>query len=171
MKLLNKIRLSAMLILSAYVMYAQGNAKGNDHKIIDSNPIHTISGNGILNVGTNGKLSFSGAESNSDFEMTDSAIKAKKDGIYRFTLNTNLATTERKQKDLSYYVNLNGKEAFSKNQRDFPSNGEFYFQIQLKANDLITFNVKGSEEINSAKLQNTLKVEFTDPQLMRTEEE
>lgn len=48
--------------------------------------------------------------------------------------------------------------------------GEFYFQIQLKANDLIAFNVKGNDEIDTAKLQNSLKIQFTDPNLIKHEE-
>lgn len=171
MKLLNKIRFSAIFLLSTYVIYAQGSSsKNHDHKITDSNPVYIITGNGISNAGSSEMLSFSGVQNNNEIELTDNAIKVKKDGIYRFTLNTNLGTAERKQKEVSYHVILNGKESFNKNQRNLPSNGEFYFQIQLKANDMIAFNVKGNEEIDATKIMSNLKIQFTDPSLIKSEE-
>ncbi|MCX8525316.1 hypothetical protein OF897_15465 [Chryseobacterium formosus] len=168
MILLKKITFLSTLFLSTYMLFAQGKSSHEDHKIIDSNPIYTITGNGISNSGTQEKLFFS-TQNNSEIEVLDNTVKVKKDGIYRFTLSTNLNAAERKQKDISYYVSLNGKESFNKNQRNIPANGEYYFQIQLKANDLIAFNVKGNEEINN-NLQNTLKIQFTDPKLIKTED-
>lgn len=168
MILLKKITFLSTLFLSTYMLFAQGKSNYEDHKIIDSNPIYTISGNGISNLGTQEKLSFS-TQNNSEIEVLDNTVKVKKDGIYRFTLSTNLNAAERKQKDIGYYVSLNGKESFNKNQRNIPANGEYYFQIQLKANDLIAFNVKGNEEINN-NLQNTLKIQFTDPTLIKIED-
>lgn len=170
MTLLNKIRFLAVFILSIYLIHAQGSNENHDHKVTDSNPIYIISGNGILNTVSGEKLSFSGAQSNNEIELTENAVKVKKDGVYRFTLNTNLSAAERKQKEISYYVILNNKESFNKHQRNLPSNGEFYFQIQLKANDVIAFNVRGNEEIDAAKLQNNLKIQFTDPKLIKIEE-
>ena len=170
MILLKKITFLSTLFLSTIVIYSQGKSSHEDHKIIDSNPVYTITGNGISNSNAQEKLSFSTSQNNSEIEVTDSSVKVKKDGIYRFTFNTNLNATERKQKDISYYVSLNGKEVFNKNQRNIPANGEYYFQIQLKANDLIAFNIKGNEEVSKDRLQNTLKIQFTDPKLIKDEE-
>ena len=100
----------------------------------------------------NEELAYSLAKKYVSIHVYNNIAKVKKDGIYRFTLNTNLNATERKQKDVSYYVNLNGKEAFSKNQRNIPSNGEYYFQIQLKANDSVAFNIKASQELHTEEL-------------------
>ncbi len=169
MRLLKKITLSSALLFSVCSIYAQEKSSHEDHKVIDSNPVYTITGNGISTTKAQQRLAFSGSQNNSEIEITDNSVKVKKDGIYRFTLNTNLNATERKQKDVSYYVNLNGKEAFSKNQRNIPSNGEYYFQIQLKANDSVAFNIKASQELHTESLQNTLKIQFADPNLIKIE--
>ena len=171
MTILNKITSLSALFFSAYLMYAQEKNSHEDHKITDSNPVYTITGNGISTSQVQEKLSFSSSQNNSEIEVSDNSVKVKKEGIYRFTLSTNLNATERKQKDISYYVSLNGKEVFNKNQRYIPANGEYYFQIQLKANDSIAFNVKGNEEIDTTKLQNNLKIQFADPQLIKIEDQ
>lgn len=133
MTLLHKIRFLAVLLLSICLMHAQGSDKNHDHKITDSNPIYTISGSGISNTGSGEKLSFSGGQSNNEIELTENAVKVKKDGVYRFTLNTNLSAAERKQKEISYYVILNNKESFNKHQRNLPSNGGVLFSDPVKS--------------------------------------
>jgi len=170
MQILKKIISLSTLFFSTYVLYAQGKSSHDDHKIIDSNPVYNITGKGFSTSQAQEMLSFSGSQNNSEIEIYDNAVKVKKDGIYRFTLNTNLNATERKQNNISYYVSLNGKEAFSKNQRDLPANGEYYFQIQLKANDSIAFNIKGNEQLQKGNLQNTLKIQFADPKLIKMED-
>ena len=170
MILLKKITLLSTLLFSTYMVYAQGKSSHQDHKVIDSNPVYTITGNGVSSSNAQEKLSFSTSQNNSEIEVTDSSVKVKKDGVYRFTFNTGLNANERKQNDISYFVIYNGKEVFGKNQRNLPANGEYHFQIQLKANDLIAFNIKGNDEILKSRLQNTLKVQFTDPNLIKIEE-
>ncbi|KFE97507.1 hypothetical protein IX39_19700 [Chryseobacterium formosense] len=171
MQILKKITFLSAMFFSTYLMYAQGKSSHKDHKIIDSNPVYIITGNGISTSQAQEKLSFSGSQNNSEIEISDNAVKVKKNGIYRFTLNTNLNATERKENNISYYVSLNGKEAFSKNQHNIPANGEYYFQIQLKANDSIAFNIRGNGELRKESLQNTLKIQFADPKLIKIEEE
>lgn len=172
MKKINLI-LNCVYIICAFIIssmaYGQENESHN-HEIIDKNPIYLIKGNGFeKNDEGKNRIRFSkmiiDGDNLDEVSLNNSEFTVNKDGIYKINLSSNLTEEEIQNKLAHYSVNINGKEAFGSHY-NFPTTGEYEFQIQLKKGDKISFNIYREQDYLEKTLATTLKVRFTDPELI-----
>ncbi|MFP3835599.1 hypothetical protein [Chryseobacterium sp. SIMBA_028] len=137
--------------------------------IVDGNPIYSVEGTGYIDSETKKRMVFSNltVEGNNQDEISlnDNEIKVKKEGIYRITLGSEVNKTLESGKYINYFINLNGKPAFQSELGMLSSQGIYSFQIQLKKDDLLSFDITDHEALNPT-FKNTMSIRFTDPKLI-----
>ncbi|MGU3376988.1 hypothetical protein [Chryseobacterium sp. M5A1_1a] len=138
--------------------------------IVDGNPIYSVEGIGYIDSETKKRMVFSTltVEGNNQNEVSlnNNEITVKKDGIYRITLISEVNKTLESGKHINYFINLNGKLAFQSEQGMLSSQGMYSFQIQLKKDDLLSFDIEDQQMLNPA-WKNNLSIRFTDPKLIK----
>ncbi|MFD2034652.1 hypothetical protein ACFSKL_07630 [Belliella marina] len=133
----------------------------------DNNPVRVMEGKGYnsLEDGVRNQMRFSGT-GGTEVSLRDNEVIVHKTGVYKISVSTDIDKDDIIQKRVNYEVVVNGKEAFQTNSHTFPSTGVYSFQVQLKENDRLCFNlVKIMDEEDNIS-QNKLTVQFTDPALI-----
>ena len=171
-KLLVNVFCLSLMTMSSIIAFGQKNelhqhSESCSHKIIDNNPVHVFEGKGYnrLEDGIRNQMRFSGTVT-SEVSLNNNEITVHKAGVYKISVSTDIDREDIIQKRVNYEIVINGKEAFQTNSHTFPSTGVYSFQVQLKENDRLCFNlVKITDEEDNVS-QNRLTVQFTDPSLI-----
>lgn len=151
------------LVLFFNSLYSQVNNEG----IIDQNTVYTFEGKDYNETDFKKEMIFSEITMNGpDTEgnvLNNNKITVGKDGIYRITLHSYLP--EEEVEEMIYVINLNSKEAFQ--AKPLNKSGEYYFQIQLKKGDILSFDIIKGIETVTKDIHNVLKMQFLDPDLIK----
>lgn len=141
----------------------------HNEDIVDGNPIYSVEGTGYIDSETKKRMVFSNlaVEGNNQDEISlnDNEVKVKKEGIYRITLGSEVNKTLESRKHINYFININGKPAFQSEVGMLSSQGIYSFQIQLKKDDILSFDIADHETINQT-WKNNMSIRFTDPRLI-----
>ncbi|WP_314244568.1 hypothetical protein [Empedobacter tilapiae] len=163
-QIFERFKLSLLfLVLFFNSLYSQVYNEG----IVDENTVYTFEGEDYNEIESKKEMIFSEIKINgSDTEgnvLNNNKITVGKEGIYRITLLSNLPQEE--VKEMSYVINLNSKEAFQAKPLD--KSGKYYFQIQLKKGDSLSFDVIKGIETGKKGIRNRLEMQFLDPDLIK----
>ncbi|SDG38728.1 hypothetical protein SAMN05421825_3220 [Epilithonimonas hungarica] len=136
---------------------------------IDKNPVYSIEGTGYQESGSKRQIIFSNlnieGDNKNEITLNNNEITVKKDGIYRIGLSSEINKGVEKEQQLKYSIHLNNKEAFQSEKGALSLEGKYYFQIQLKSGDTLSFDVL-SDKVLSTTSKNNLSIRFTDPKLI-----
>ncbi|WP_027383895.1 hypothetical protein [Epilithonimonas caeni] len=136
---------------------------------IDKNPVYSIEGTGYQESGSKRQFIFSNlnieGDNKNEIILNNNEITVKKDGIYRISLSSEINKGVEKEQQLQYSIHLNDKEAFLSEKGAISPEGLYYFQIQMKSGDTLSFDVL-SDKVLGATSKNKLSVRFTDPKLI-----
>ncbi|WP_312765311.1 hypothetical protein [Epilithonimonas sp.] len=136
---------------------------------IDKNPVYSIEGTGYEESESKRQFIFSNlnieGDNKNEITLNNNEITVKKDGIYRISLSSEINKGVEKEQQLQYSIHLNNKEAFQSEKGAISQEGIYYFQIQLKSGDTLSFDVP-SDKMLDATSKNNLSVRFTDPNLI-----
>lgn len=163
-----KILTLCILPIFSGSVYAQQHI---EKKMTDTNPVYSIEGTGYHEQGTKNRINFSkltSANDKSEVSLNNNEITVHKTGVYRINLISETGRNTKAENQVPYYVNLNGKEAFRGSGNSLDDTG-YYFQIQLKKGDILSFDVPETENAGKSGT-NKLNIRFSDPELFELSE-
>ncbi|WP_123921501.1 hypothetical protein [Chryseobacterium viscerum] len=164
-----KIPTLFMLLIFPCFMYSQQHIE----KMIDKNPVYAIEGIGYNESGVKKLMNFSKlsaqGEDKGEIMLTNNEIEVTKNGIYRISVSSEINKNPKDKQQPIFAVHINGKEAFVARKGNLSAEGEYYFQIQLKKGDVLSFSIV--DEAITAMEKNSLRISFTDPALITFSEQ
>ena len=139
----------------------------------DDNPIYLFEGAGFEESETGRRMNFSTStvkgNNTNEVSMNNNEFTVKKDGIYRISVSSDINKGLEKEKQVYYLINLNSKQAFHSEEGILSPEGIYSFQIQLKKDDVLGFEIANDQAINN-KWKNNLSIRFSDPNLIKLSE-
>ncbi|MPT30675.1 MAG: hypothetical protein E2600_03200 [Chryseobacterium sp.] len=163
-----KISFFLLFVLFCNALHAQHH---KDPIVIDSNPIYSLAGTGYQE--TDGKyrmkfstLSVKGNNTN-EISFKDNEITVKKDGVYRISISSDV--NKGSKNPVNYLINLNSKPAFQSNKSLLSEDNSYSFQMQLKKDDVLSFDIENSGDTKTA-WRNNLTIRFANPGLIKASE-
>lgn len=167
-KIVTNIKIPAILLL--LMIFSPAYSQRKD-AVVDKNPTYSFEGTGFVESGISKRMVFSSnsiieGENKNEVSINNNEITINKDGVYRINISSGMSKEAAKAREVNYSVNLNGKEIFRSEQGSLSLQGIYRFQIQLKKNDILSFDIIDNDEKNGIERKNYLSIRFTDPSLM-----
>ncbi len=169
-KILIQFKISALL---PFVLFCNS-LQAQHHKdpiVIDHNPIYLLAGNGYQEVDGKYRMNFSTlsvkGNNTNEISFKGNEITVKKDGVYRISISSDV--NKGNESPVNYLINLNSKPAFQSNKSLLSEDNSYSFQMQLKKDDVLSFDIENNGDAKTV-WKNNLTIRFANPDLIKASE-